>query len=93
MNLKSDGIDEYKELVNALHGIGSYKYTLKKLDLDLKNRTIPPAKPSIKEPPVLELKAFPSHFQSAFLRANKTLQAIITADLLREKGEALTSVL
>lgn len=52
MNFNSEGIEKYKDLVGAFHGDG-YNYAPKKLDLDLKNRIIPPALPSIKEPPVL----------------------------------------
>lgn len=40
---------------------GSYSYDPKNLDLDLKNKATPPAKPSIKEPLDLKLKAIPSH--------------------------------
>lgn len=60
-NFKSDGINEYDEMVKALHGRGSYTYAPKKVDLELKNRTTPPIKPSIEEPHILKLKAFPSH--------------------------------
>lgn len=57
INFDGDGIDEYDEMVTTLHGKGSYNYDLKKRDLDLKNRSTPPARPSIKKPPILELKA------------------------------------
>lgn len=67
MNFESDNIKEYDEIVNALHGKGSYNYALKRLCLDLRNKSIPSSKPSIKEPSVLELKALPFHFQYAFL--------------------------
>ncbi|XP_015170077.1 uncharacterized protein [Solanum tuberosum] len=56
MNFDVDFKFDYVETVNALQGIGSQSYAPKKLDLDLKNRPSPPEKPSIKEPPVLELK-------------------------------------
>ncbi|XP_070014689.1 uncharacterized protein [Nicotiana sylvestris] len=51
------------ECVNALHGMGSYSYEPRKLSLDLENRKTPPTKPSIEEPPVLELKPFPPHLR------------------------------
>lgn len=56
INFDIDGIEEYKELVGGLYGDG-YKFAPKKLDLDLKNQTTPPAYPSIEEPQILELKA------------------------------------
>ncbi|KAK4726836.1 hypothetical protein R3W88_031753 [Solanum pinnatisectum] len=56
MNFDADFQSNYIEIVNALQGMGAHSYAPKKLDLDLKNRLSPPAKQSIKEPPVLELK-------------------------------------
>ncbi|KAF3635485.1 hypothetical protein FXO37_25969 [Capsicum annuum] len=44
--------------------MGSYSYAPKKLDLDLKHQPSPPAKPSIEEPPLLELKELPSHLRA-----------------------------
>lgn len=61
MNFHSDGIDEYDEMVNTLFGRGSYIYALRNLDLNLKNRVTPPAKPLIKDHPILNLKALPSY--------------------------------
>lgn len=81
MNFDSEGIEEYEEIVCALTGMGSYSYALKKLDLDLKNRPIPPAKPSIEEPPVLELKELPGHLRYVFLGSGNTLPMIIAANL------------
>nr|XP_016509079.1 PREDICTED: uncharacterized protein LOC107826602 [Nicotiana tabacum] len=49
------------ESVNSLEGLRSYTYALSKLSLDLENRVTPPAKPSIIEPPELELKPLPPH--------------------------------
>ncbi|XP_047256113.1 uncharacterized protein LOC124888868 [Capsicum annuum] len=56
-------IEEYEETVCALIGMGSYSYSQKKLNLDLKNRPSPAAKPFIEEPPVLELTELPSHLR------------------------------
>ncbi|XP_070039924.1 uncharacterized protein [Nicotiana tomentosiformis] len=47
------------ECANALQGMGSYTYGPRKRSLDLENRKTPPTKPSIKEPPTLELKPLP----------------------------------
>ena len=73
--------------------MGSYSYAPKKLDLDLKNRPSPLAKPSIKEPLVLELKELPSHLKYAFLGSGNTLSVIIATDLCEQQVEALISVL
>ncbi|XP_049360826.1 uncharacterized protein LOC125825538 [Solanum verrucosum] len=56
MNFDADFWSDYVATVNALQGMGAHLYAPKKLDLDVKNRPSPPAKPSIEEPPVLELK-------------------------------------
>lgn len=61
MNFESYHIEEYDEMAKALHDRGSFNYALKKLDLDLKNRTIPPTNLSIEDPPILEWKELPSH--------------------------------
>lgn len=42
ISFDSDGINEYKEMVNTLISRVSYSYAPKKLDLDLNNRVIPP---------------------------------------------------
>ena len=82
MNFDSNSIEEYDEMVGALTGKGAYTYAPKKLDLDLKNRVTPLARPSIEEPPVLELKALPAHLRYTFLGANNTFPVIISVKLL-----------
>ncbi|XP_070029148.1 uncharacterized protein [Nicotiana sylvestris] len=57
---EDEGLVEY---VNALQGMGSYSHDPRKLSLDLENRKTPPTKPSIEEPPVLELKPLPPHLR------------------------------
>ncbi|XP_049414650.1 uncharacterized protein LOC125877383 [Solanum stenotomum] len=52
-----------------------------------------PTKPSIEEPPNLELKALPSHLKYAFLGANNTLPVIIAANLLEKQVKLLIEVL
>lgn len=47
---------DYIEIVNDLRVMGENSYSPKKFDLDLKNRSSPQEKPSIEEPPLLELK-------------------------------------
>ncbi|XP_070056574.1 uncharacterized protein [Nicotiana tomentosiformis] len=59
------------ECANSLQGMGSFTYGPRKISLDLENRKTLPTKPSIEEPPTLELKPFPSH-----LRYNQILIAL-----------------
>ncbi|XP_047256170.1 uncharacterized protein LOC124888930 [Capsicum annuum] len=70
-----------EELELCLEEKFTYSYALKKLDLDLKNRPSPPVKPSIKEPPMLDLKKLPSHLWFVFFSSGNTLPVIIAADL------------
>ena len=60
MNFDSDCIEEYESLVAALDR-GDVRFKPKKFELDMKNRESPPAKPSIEEAPMLELKALLPH--------------------------------
>lgn len=92
MNFDSKGLEEYEEAVCALTGTRSYSYAPMKLDLDLKNRPTPLAKPFIEEPPVLELKKLPSHLRYVFLGSGNTLPVIIAADLGEQQVKALISV-
>uniref|UniRef100_M1DI46 Integrase core domain containing protein n=1 Tax=Solanum tuberosum TaxID=4113 RepID=M1DI46_SOLTU len=62
MNFDSDGIKEYDELLAALDKF-EYRSKPKKLDLDMKNRESPPARPSVEEAPKLELKALPPYLR------------------------------
>ncbi|XP_062113339.1 uncharacterized protein LOC133824470 [Humulus lupulus] len=52
-----------------------------------------PPKPSIQEPPRLELKPLPSYLKYAYLRDNETLPVIISAMLRAEKESLLLAVL
>ncbi|XP_059290650.1 uncharacterized protein LOC132044180 [Lycium ferocissimum] len=84
VNFEADDMEGYIETVNSLIGRGSYSCEPKKLSLDLDKRITPPAKPSIIEPPKLELKLLPSHLKFAFLGPDNTLP-IILSSLLNEK--------
>ncbi|PHT48076.1 hypothetical protein CQW23_12284 [Capsicum baccatum] len=44
LNFEHENVEKYEETICVLTGMGSYSYTHKKLDLDLKNRPSPPAK-------------------------------------------------
>ncbi|XP_070057101.1 uncharacterized protein [Nicotiana tomentosiformis] len=56
-------------------------------------RATPPAKPSIEEPPQLDLKPLPAHLRYAFLGPNSTLPVIISSGLLAVQVEQLLQVL
>ncbi|XP_060183160.1 uncharacterized protein LOC132613126 [Lycium barbarum] len=68
-------------------------YVETKLNLDLENRTTPPAKPSIVEPPKLEFKQLSSYLKYEFLGPNNTLPVIISALLTEDHIERLVEIL
>ncbi|GJT65531.1 hypothetical protein Tco_1017011 [Tanacetum coccineum] len=61
--------------------------------MDLKQSEVTKAKPSIEEPPKLELKDLPSHLEYAYLEENDKLPVIIAKGLKVAKKEALLKVL
>ena len=66
MNFASDCIKYYGSLAAALDR-GDVWFKPKKLDLDMKHRESPTAKPSIEEAQKLELKALPHHMRQVFM--------------------------
>ena len=92
MNFESDCIEEYRSLVVALHR-GDIRLKPKKLDLCMKHREYPPAKPSIEEALKLELKALPSHLRYVFLGKGDTLSVIIASDFNVKQVQCLVEVL
>ncbi|GJY55860.1 hypothetical protein Tco_0454975 [Tanacetum coccineum] len=60
---------------------------------DLKQVDVSMMKPSIKEPPELELKDLPSHLEYAFLEGTDKLPVIISKELKNEEKAALLKVL
>ncbi|XP_019226885.1 PREDICTED: uncharacterized protein LOC109208258 [Nicotiana attenuata] len=93
VNFDGKDMEGYMESVNALEGYGSYTYAPAKLSLDLENRATPPAKPSIIEPPQLELKPIPPHLRYKFLGSNDTLPVIVSSLLNDVQVEQLVEVL
>ncbi|XP_070052838.1 uncharacterized protein [Nicotiana tomentosiformis] len=93
VNFDGEDIEGYMESVNALEGRGSYTYAPKKLYLDLDNRVTPSAKPSIIEPPQLELKPLPPHLRYKFLGSNGTLPVIVSSLLNDVQVDHLLNVL
>ncbi|GJW00338.1 hypothetical protein Tco_1555589 [Tanacetum coccineum] len=61
--------------------------------MDLKQGEVIKAKPSIEEPPELELKDLPSHLEYAYLEENDKLPVIIAKGLKDDEKEALLKVL
>lgn len=58
-DLERDELEEYDEVVASLMGLGFYTKNPVKWDFDLKSCESPPIKPSILEPPKVELKHLP----------------------------------
>ncbi|XP_019262236.1 PREDICTED: uncharacterized protein LOC109240074 [Nicotiana attenuata] len=67
VNLDEANGEDLAEWVLALEDQGFWKRDLEFEPLHLEERKIPPAKPSIEEPPKLELKPLPSHLRLANL--------------------------
>ncbi|XP_070012309.1 uncharacterized protein [Nicotiana sylvestris] len=93
VNFDGEDMEGYMESVNALEGLGSYTYAPAKLYLDLENRDTPPAKPSIIDPPQLELKPLLPHLRYKFLGSNDTLPVIVSSLLNDVQVEQLLEVL
>ncbi|XP_019240253.1 PREDICTED: uncharacterized protein LOC109220252 [Nicotiana attenuata] len=87
VNLDEANGEDLAEWVLALEGQGFWKRELEFEPLHLEERKSPPAKPSIEEPPKLQLKPLPSHLRYAFLGPNSTLPVIISSSLLDVQAE------
>nr|XP_009765292.1 PREDICTED: uncharacterized protein LOC104216855 [Nicotiana sylvestris] len=93
LNYDVDEREGLVEYVNALQGMGSYTYEPLKHSLNLENRKTPPAKPSIEEPPTLELKPLLSHLGYEFLGPCSTLHVILSTCLTNMQVESTLAVL
>ncbi|XP_070025453.1 uncharacterized protein [Nicotiana sylvestris] len=93
MNLDEANGEDLAEWVLDLESQGFWRRELQFEPLRLEERKTLPAKPSIKEPPKLELKPLPPHRRYAFLRPNSTLPIIISSSLLDVQAEHLLQVL
>ncbi|XP_070017668.1 uncharacterized protein [Nicotiana sylvestris] len=82
MNLDEVNGEDLAEWVLTLEGIGFWERNLEFEPLHLEKRETPPAKPSIEEPPKLELKPLPAHLRYEFLGPDSTLPVIISSSLL-----------
>nr|XP_016508042.1 PREDICTED: uncharacterized protein LOC107825674 [Nicotiana tabacum] len=81
-NLEEVNSENLAEWVLALEGRGSWERNLEFEPLHLEKRETPPAKPSIEEPPKLELKPLPGYLRYEFLGPDSTLPVIISSGLL-----------
>ncbi|XP_019241969.1 PREDICTED: uncharacterized protein LOC109222007 [Nicotiana attenuata] len=93
MNLEEVDGEDLAEWVLALEGQRYWKRELEFEPLHLEERKTPPAKPSIEEPPQLELKPLLSQLKYAFLGSSSTLPVIISFGLLDGQVEQLLQVL
>ncbi|KAK8933442.1 hypothetical protein KSP39_PZI015251 [Platanthera zijinensis] len=83
---------EMEEVVNTLNSYGKLPITR---NFDIISRTSEPTlmKPSILEPPTLDLKPLPLHLKYVYLGKDNTLPVIIDASLERENELQLLEVL
>ncbi|XP_070019503.1 uncharacterized protein [Nicotiana sylvestris] len=93
VNLDEVNEGELAEWVLTLEDRGFWDRTLEFEPLHLQNGETPPAKPSIEEPPKLELKPLPTHLKYACLGPNSTLPVIISSSLLDVQAQQLLQVL
>ncbi|XP_070022776.1 uncharacterized protein [Nicotiana sylvestris] len=93
MNLDEVNGEELAEWVMTLEGRRFWDRTLEFEPLHLENRETPPAKPSIEEPPKLELKPLPTHLKYKFLGPDSILPIIISSSLLDVQAQQLLQIL
>ncbi|XP_070035004.1 uncharacterized protein [Nicotiana tomentosiformis] len=93
LNHEDDENEGLVECANVLQRMGYYLYGPHKLSLDLENRKTPPTKPSIEEPPILELKPLPSHLSYEFLDPSSILPIILSTCLTNMQVDSTLVVL
>nr|XP_016472941.1 PREDICTED: uncharacterized protein LOC107794895 [Nicotiana tabacum] len=81
-NLEDVNGEDLAEWVLALEGRWFWNRSLEFEPLHLEKRESPPEKPSIEEPPKLELKPLLAHLRYEFLGPNSTIPVIISSSLL-----------
>ena len=85
--------NEFKEQVMYLEGNIPYPHTKRIMVETLDGPHAPKLKPSIEEPPTLELKTLPSHLKYAFLEKDSKLPIVISSFLSTMQEEKLLRVL
>ncbi|XP_070039345.1 uncharacterized protein [Nicotiana tomentosiformis] len=93
LNFDNDEMDGFMECVNSLQEMGSYYYAPRIMSLDHENRTTPPTKPFIEEPPTLELKPLSPHLRYKFLDPCSTLSVILSSCLTNVQVDSTLAVL
>ncbi|XP_070012143.1 uncharacterized protein [Nicotiana sylvestris] len=93
INLEEIDGEGLAEWVMALEGQGFWKREPQFESLELEKKATPPAKPSVEEPPKLELKPLPAHLRYVFLGPDSTFPVIISSGLLDVQVEQLLQVL
>ncbi|XP_070018839.1 uncharacterized protein [Nicotiana sylvestris] len=92
-NLEEMDGEGLAEWVMALEGRGFWSTEPQFESLELEKRATPPTKPSIEEPPKLELKPLLDHLRYVFLGPDSILPVIISSGLLDVQVERLVQVL
>ncbi|WRX11769.1 Reverse transcriptase [Theobroma cacao] len=85
--------DEFIEYSNLLNAHSRLRTDHQFESLDVSASLVPTSKPSIEEPPTLELKPLPAHLRYAFLGKSSTLPVIIPAALTNMQKEKLLRTL
>ncbi|XP_075076720.1 uncharacterized protein LOC142163345 [Nicotiana tabacum] len=88
-NLEEMDGEGLAEWVMELEGQGFWKRNPQFESLELEKRATPPAKPSVEEPPKLELKPLLAHLRYIFLGPDSTFPVIISSGLLDVQVEQL----
>ena len=71
--------NDFKEQVMYLEANSPYPYSKRIMVETLDGPNTPKLKPSIEEPPTLELKTLPSHLKYAFLEKESKLLVVISS--------------
>nr|XP_009768408.1 PREDICTED: uncharacterized protein LOC104219414 [Nicotiana sylvestris] len=93
LNFDDGETDSFMECVNSLQGMGSYNYATQKLSLELENSKTPPTKPSIEEPPTMELNTLPPNTRHEFLGPCSTLLVILSSCLINVQVDSTVAIL
>ncbi|KAK8952364.1 hypothetical protein KSP39_PZI003940 [Platanthera zijinensis] len=93
--LTNEEIEEDPDLTETVETLNTYEHTstANMFELISRPRDSEVTKPSILEPPTLELKPLPENLKYVFLGEDNTLPVIIDASLVKEKEEKLLEVL
>ncbi|KAI3806608.1 hypothetical protein L1987_22518 [Smallanthus sonchifolius] len=81
--------EKKQEALAVREGRPPWTHQIESLPVEINSGT----KPSLEEPPTLELKDLPSHLKYAFLGDNDTLPVIIASNLEKAQEQALLKVL